>query len=115
MAKIIKRGEIWTVNLEPSLHREIHKKRPALIISNNIINDKTYYAILIPISSQVPKIIGPEMVLVGKKEGLDKQSVILPLFIRSVDQERLIKKIGALTEIKLLEAESSLKILLQLK
>lgn len=114
MAKIIKRGEVWVVNLEPSLHREIHKKRPALVISSNFVHEKTYHVIVIPISSQAPKTIGPEMALVGKKEGLGKQSIVLPLFIRSVDQERLVKKIGSLTETKILEVEESLKLILQL-
>lgn len=114
MAKIIKRGEIWIVNLEPSLHREMHKKRPALIISNNFVHEKTYHAIVIPISSQAPKTIGPEMVLIGGKEGLDKKSVILPLYIRSIDQTRLIEKIGSLSEAKLLEVEESLRLTLQL-
>lgn len=114
MAKIIKRGEIWIVNLEPSLHRELHKRRPALIISNNFVHNKTYHVIVIPISSQVPRTIGPEMVLIGKKEGLAKKSIILPLFIRSIDQERLIAKIGSLTEAKLSEVGESLKLVLQL-
>lgn len=114
MAKIIKRGEIWIVNLEPSSHREIHKKRPALVISNNFIHEKTYHVIVIPISSQVPKTIGPEMILIGKKEGLDKRSVILPLFTRSIDQARLIKKIGNLSATKLSEIDESLKLILQL-
>lgn len=114
MAKIIKRGDIWAVNLEPSLHREMHKKRPSLVISSNIFHEKTYHVIVIPISSQVPKTIGPEMVLVGKKEGLEKKSVILPFFIRSIDQERLIEKMGSLTKTKLLEIEESLRLVLQL-
>jgi len=113
MAKVIKRGDIWTINLEPSIHRELHKIRPALIISNDLIHKQTFHVIVIPISSQVPSNIGPEMVLVGKKEGLDKESVILPLFIRSIDQKRLVKKIGKLAKTKLLEVEESLKLLIK--
>lgn len=100
--------------MEPSLHREMHKKRPALVISNNFVHKKTYHVIVIPISSQVPKTIGPEMVLIGKKEGLDKKSVILPIYVRSIDQTRLIEKIGNLSEAKLLEIEESLKLTLGL-
>lgn len=114
MAKIIKRGEIWIVNLDPSLHREMHKKRPALVVSSDNIHEKTHHVIVIPISSQVPKITGPEMILAGRKEGLNKQSIVLPIFIRSIDQERLVKKIGKLTETKLLEVEESLRLTLQL-
>lgn len=114
MAKIIKRGDVWLVNLEPATYREIHKKRPALIISDNTIHQKTVHVIIIPISSQIPKIVGPEMIPVGKKEGLEKPSVILPLFVRSIDKERLTKKIGKLEKIKLIAVEEALKLILHL-
>jgi mRNA interferase MazF len=89
----MKRGEIWTVDLEPGFGREIHKRRPALIISSNSLH-KSPHTIIIPASSIIPKVIGVEMVLVGKTEGLNKKSVLLPIFIRSVDQTRLVRKIG---------------------
>lgn len=113
MAKVIKRGDIWLVNLNPGFGREIHKKRPALVISENSVHI-THTTIIIPISSQVPKTIGPEMVTIGKREGLDKPSVVLPLFIRSIDQERLVKRIGKLERAKLAEVEEALKLILAL-
>lgn len=112
MAKVIKRGELWLVDLEPASHRELHKKRPALIISDNSIQETTPYVIIIPTSSQVPKTIGVEMVLVGEKEGLDKPSVLLPLFIRSIDQERLVGKIGKVSDEILAQIEDAIKIVL---
>ena len=33
-----KRGEVWWVNFDPSIGQEIKKKRPAIIVSNNISN-----------------------------------------------------------------------------
>ncbi len=111
----MKRGEIWLVNLEPGFGREIHKKRPALVLSKNSIHTDTTHIIIVPASSLVPKIIGIEMVTVGKKEGLDKQSVLLPIFIRSIDQERLIKKVGKVSKIKLKEIEEAVKIVLDFK
>ncbi len=115
MARIIKRGEIWLINLEPGFGQEMHKKRPALIISKNSINFQTNHVIIIPASSQIPAILGIEMVLIDKIKGLDKKSVLLPLFIKSVDQERLIKKIGTISKIKLQEVEDTIKIVLDLK
>ena len=111
----MKRGEVWLINLEPGFGREIHKKRPALILSKDSIHTDTDHVIIIPASSLIPKIFGIEMVSVGKKEGLDKQSVLLPVFIRSIDQERLIKKIGRISKIKLKEAEDAISIVLDLK
>lgn len=112
MAKIIQRGEVWLVDLKPASYRELHKKRPALIISDNSIQDTTPHAIIIPASSHVPKTIGVEMVLIGEKEGLDKPSVLLPLFIRSIDQERLVKRIGKVSDEVLAQVEEAIKIVL---
>lgn len=112
MARLIKRGELWIVDLDPGFGREVHKKRPALVISQNSLHQDTTNAIIIPVSSQVPQIIGIEMVLVGKDEGLDKQSVLLPVFVRSIDQDRLVKRIGKLSKDKLAQVEQALKIVL---
>lgn len=102
------------VNLEPGFGREIHKKRPALILSKNSIHTNSDHVIIIPASSLVPKIVGIEMVTIGKKEGLDKSSILLPIFIRSIDQQRLIKKVGKIPKTKLQEVENIIKIVLDL-
>lgn len=52
------------------------------------------------------------MVQVGKQDGLDKESVLLPVFIRSIDKDRLIKKAGRLSKEKLQEVEKALKLVL---
>lgn len=115
MARIIKRGEIWLINLDPGFGKEIHKKRPALIISKNSINLQTNHVIIVPASSQIPAILGIEMVLIDTIKGLDKKSVLLPIFIKSIDQERLIKKIGMISKTKLQEVEDAIKIVLDLR
>lgn len=115
MAQVVKRSEIWVVNLEPRFGKEIGKKRPALIISENSINQKSPSVIVIPASSQVPQHVGPEMILIGKREGLTKTSVLLPILIRSIDRDRLGKKIGKLSKVKLTLAEDALRLVLDLE
>ena len=112
--KYPKRGDFYISYLGPAFGREIHKKRPVLIISSDIYNRGTHYAVVIPASSIVPKVIGPEMVFLGKLMGFNKKSVLLPLFVRSIDQQRLAKKIGTLPKERLLEVEESLKLVLGL-
>lgn len=112
----MKRGEIWTVNLNPGFGREIRKKRPALIISPDNFNKSLHTVIVIPFSSKVPEIIGEEMIAVSpdKENHLDKKSILLPVFIRAIDEARLIKKTGVLSEDKFLEVEYSLRLVLGL-
>ncbi len=107
-----KRGQIYIADLDPGFGREIHKKRPVLVISSNHINKNTYHAIVIPSSSIIPKVISEEVIYLGKPKGFDKESVLLPLFIRSIDQYRLVKKIGILAKEKLLEVEEACKLVL---
>lgn len=109
-----KRGEIFVADLNPSFGREIHKKRPVLIVSTDRLNEATTHAIIIPSSTQVPKIVGPDMVKIGQAQGLDKPSILLPLFIRSIDQDRLIKQIGTIDEKTMQEIEESLNLVLDL-
>jgi len=107
-----KRGEIYIADLNPAFGREIHKKRPVLVISNDVINKNFPTVIMAPLSSIVPKFIGSDQVIVPKAVGLDKESVVLTTQIRSIDKSRLIERIGNLSQDKLLEVEDSLKLVL---
>jgi len=110
-----KRGHIYIADLDPSFGREIHKKRPVLIISDDIYNQNTSYVVIIPSSSIIPLVLSPEMVLISKLIGLNKKSVLLPFYIRSIDQQRLIKKVGKISKAKLKEVEEAIKIVLDFK
>ncbi|MBI4067305.1 type II toxin-antitoxin system PemK/MazF family toxin [Candidatus Gottesmanbacteria bacterium] len=112
MAGLITRGDIWIVNLEPVFGREIHKKRPALIISNNAVNQDTYHVVVVPGSSIAPISQTADMVYLGKVKGFKEESILLPVLIRSIDQDRLIKKIGKISQQKLLEVEEAIKLVL---
>lgn len=107
-----KRGEIWIVDLIPGKGWEVAKKRPAIIISANEINKISPLAIIVPISSNVPSVIGPERVLIEKGSLLEKDSIALPNQIRAVDKSRISKRIGALSPNKLEEVEDALKLVL---
>lgn len=54
-----RRGEIYWVNLDPTVGSEIAKTRPALIISNDIGNQYADRVIVAPISSGSVKKVYP--------------------------------------------------------
>lgn len=114
--KYPKRGDIFVADLNPSFGREIHKKRPVLVVSNNILNKELPTVIIIPFSSIVPQFIGPDVVKVALKAiGLDKKSLAMINHIRSIDKKRLVKKIGTISKGKLREVEEAIKIVLDLR
>lgn len=63
-----KRGEVWWVNFDPSIGQEVKKKRPAVIVSNDVSNKYLKRYQVVPLSSQVEKIYPTETIIkIGKK------------------------------------------------
>ena len=93
-----KRGDVFLVTLDPTLGAEIRKTRPALIIQNDIANRHSPITIVAAITSRVDAPLYPTEVLVRHPEGgLAADSMILLNQIRSVDKQRLFKRLGRMT------------------
>ena len=91
----IKRGDIWLVNLDPTIGHEIKKSRPAVIIQNDLGNKYSPITIIAPITSQNTEKVYPiEVFLARKVSGLDKDSKVLLNQIRAIDKRRLLKKLS---------------------
>ena len=87
----MKRGEIWLVNLNPVVGSEIRKTRPCVIVSPPEMNQYLRSAIVAPMTTKShPAPFRIEVKHAGKK------GLILLDQIRTVDQIRLVRKLGAL-------------------
>jgi mRNA interferase MazF len=53
MDMVIKRFEVWLINLDPTLGREVQKTRPCLVISQDIANKHLETVTIIPLTSTV--------------------------------------------------------------
>lgn len=90
-----KRGDIFLVNFDPTIGSEIRKTRPAIVIQNDIANRHSSITIVSAITSQFDQPLYPTEVLIKAKEGgLTVDSVALLNQLRSVDKQRLIKRLG---------------------
>lgn len=94
------RGDVYEVNLDPTIGAEIKKKRPAVIIQNDVGNKANPFTIIAPISSikEITKPL-PIMGFVKAGEGgLREDSYIDCGQIRTVDKwARLANKLGNFT------------------
>lgn len=100
---MISKWEIWLANLDPVIGSEQGKTRPVLIISNQDVNDLLNVVNVLPITSKRSgRIIYPNEVLIESgKFGLKKDSIILSQQIRTLDKNRMIRKIGAVDDFNL--------------
>jgi len=97
---VIRRGDVWLVNLDPTIGQEIKKTRPAVVVSSNSIG-KLPLKIIVPITDWKPPYANfPWMVYLepDQQNGLSKKSGADTFQVRSVDQARLTRKLGQLPE-----------------
>lgn len=92
----MKQGEIWLVSLDPTLGAEIKKTRPALIVNDNALG-KLPLKIIVPFTDWKDQYsMAPWMVKIipDKENKLTKESSADCFQIRSVSEDRCVKKIG---------------------
>ena len=88
------RGDVWWVNLEPSIGGEIRKKRPAIIVSNNAANKFLNRVQVIPITSNTDRLFPSEaFVTVAGKKGKAMADQLA-----TVRKQRLSKRIGSVSD-----------------
>ncbi len=103
------RGEVYLVNFDPTVGAEVKKTRPALILQNDIANRHSPITIVAAITSQFNETLYPTEVLVRAPEGgLTVDSVVLLNQIRSLDKQRLIRRLGAIRPATMKQVEQAL-------
>ncbi|EAH8152663.1 type II toxin-antitoxin system PemK/MazF family toxin [Campylobacter lari] len=108
-SKNAKYGEIWIADFEPQVGEEVTKKRPALILSNNLFNLNQKLVFVVPLTTWQDKFHNGVWYLKINKDalnGLDVDSAINCSQLKSFSKERLIKKIGDVNEEILKEVRS---------
>lgn len=90
-----RRGEIYLVNFDPTIGAEIRKTRPAIVLQNDIANRHSPITIVAAVTSQFDAPLYPTEVLIRAPEGgVSVDSVALLNQIRSIDKQRLVKRLG---------------------
>jgi len=113
----MRRGEVWLINLDPTIGAEIHKTRPAVIVSSDAVG-------ILPLKVIVPLIdwkdryaVAPWMVRVEPKRenGLEKPSTADTFQVRSVAEERFVRRIGLLDAERIAVIGKALKLVLEIE
>jgi mRNA interferase MazF len=106
VSKFPRRGEVYWVNLEPTIGSETQKTRPGLVISNDIGNEMSDVVIIAPITSKTKNVYPFEVLLLVN----NKQGKAMINQCRAIDKSRLGKKMCSISLEEMYEVEEAIKI-----
>mgnify|MGYP002377524032 CR=1 FL=1 len=112
----MKQGEIWLVSLDPTLGSEIKKTRPAIIVNDNIIG-RLPLKIIVPLTDwkdRYDQASWMVKLVPDPQNKLTKASSADCFQIRSVAEERLVKKWGQTDHATMVEIRKALSIVLSI-
>ena len=89
---MVTRGEVWLVALDPTVGSEIHKTRPAVIISPPEMHDFLRTVIVAPMTTGARP--APYRIAVTFQ---GKRGLILLDQLRTLDKVRLVKRLGSIS------------------
>ncbi len=113
----MQRGEIWLINLDPTIGAEIKKTRPAVIVNDDAIGILPL-KIIVPITEWKERYaLAPWIVRLERdaQNGLEKSSAADTFQVRSVAQERFVRRIGTPADPALKAIGEALAIVLSLR
>lgn len=100
-----KRGEVWTVNFDPTVGTEIRKTRPAVVISSDAVG-KLPIKLIAPITDwkeYFNQNLWHIRLEPNVENGLSKLSAVDALQLRGLDVQRFIQKLGQLSDETMVE------------
>lgn len=105
----VQRADIYWVDFGTPRGSEQGGKRPALVIQNNIGNESSTTTIIAAITSRIKKLYPFHVDITAAESGLSRDGTILLEQIRTISQDRLIKRCGQLSSTKMKEVNQALR------
>jgi mRNA interferase MazF len=103
-----RRGSVYRVQFSPTVGHEIRKTRPAVVISNDHMNELAATVLVMPITSGHYDYYH-WIQLKPPEGGLVKPSTIVTEHVRAVDKRRLKKQLGKVRQQTIGEIENAIR------
>jgi mRNA interferase MazF len=112
----MKRSEIWLINLDPTIGAETRKTRPAIIVSSDAVGVLPLI-VIVPLTDWKDRYeVAPWMVKLDPDahNGLEKTSAADTFQVRSLAQERFVRKLGKLDPRRMAQITTGLGLVLEI-
>ncbi len=113
----MRRGEIWRINLDPTIDAEIRKTRPVIIVNDDEIGI-LLLKVVVPITDwkdRYENAVWMTKIQPNTENGLSKTSSADAFQVRSVSEERFVERLGKVSYENLKEITESLAIVLKIQ
>jgi mRNA interferase MazF len=112
---MIRRGDVHSVDLDPTRGSEANKHRPAVIVSNDAANTTAArlgrgVVTVVPVTSNVARIYPFQVALPADATGLERDSKAQAEQIRSIAVERVGRRLGVVPVPLLRELEDAIRL-----
>jgi mRNA interferase MazF len=105
---VIRRGDVFMVNLDPVIGSEVGKTRPAIVLQNDLANRTSPTVTVVPLSSKVDRVFPFQVLIPAGEGGLERASKALCEQIRTLSTRRLVHNLGSLPPERLEEIRAAL-------
>lgn len=111
------RGEIWLINLDPTVGTEIRKTRPSVIVNDDAIGILPL-KVIVPVTEWKERYAAASWMVrlePDEENGLDKPSAADAFQVRSVSQERFVRRLGRLSDSEIQAITRALAVVLSIE
>ena len=112
-----RRCEIWKVVADPSnpsIGTEMWSDRPAVVISNNVLNSRSGFAMVVYLSSSPRKLSGLSHVRIASYDDQERSTALCEQ-VHTVDHSRLKKKLGAVSREEMRQIDTAVSLMLSIE
>ena len=92
----MQRGDVVWVTLDPVVGSEVGKRRPAVVVQNELANLTSPTVTVVPLSSSVRRVYPFQVMIPAAESGLPRPSKALCEQIRTLSRQRIGPTLGTL-------------------
>jgi mRNA interferase MazF len=92
----VNRGDVYWVDLDPVEGSELGKRRPAIVVQNELANRTSPTVTIVPLSTKIGRVYPFQVLIPAVEAGLPRDSKALCEQIRTLSRTRLTDRVGTL-------------------